>query len=362
MILLKIRTEKIMSTESKIKVAVSLGDFNGIGPEVVIKTFADNRMMQECIPIVYGSQKVTSYHRKVLGITDFSFTQIKDADQINLKTPSIINVWEEDTIIELGKSTETSGKYAFKSLQAAVDGLKKEKTDVLVTAPINKHNIQSEGFRFPGHTEYLAQQFDAKDVLMLMVNNDLRIGVATGHISIDKITSLLSSELILRKLKIMNRSLIEDFAIRKPRIAILGLNPHAGDNGLIGNEEEKIIIPAIRKAKENNLLVFGPYGADGFFGSGNYKNFDGILAMYHDQGLIPFKTLSFGEGVNFTAGLPIVRTSPDHGTGYDIAGKGIASENSFRQAVYVACDIFKNRKEYKEITANPLKITHLRRE
>lgn len=346
----------------KIRAGITIGDINGIGLEVIIKTLMDNRILQLCTPIVYGSSKVASFHRKALGVSDFSFFPIREADQANPKNANLVNCWEEEVAIELGKPSSIAGKYALKSLEAAINDIKRNKTDVLVTAPIDKQTIQSDKFNFPGHTEYLAEQFQVKENLMLLVSDSLRVGVVTGHVPVNKISSLLSTELIIKKIRILNKSLIEDFGIRKPKIAVLGLNPHAGDKGLIGDEEAKIIIPAINKAKEDNLLVFGPYPADGFFGSGNFKNFDGVLGMYHDQGLVPFKALSFGSGVNFTAGLPIVRTSPDHGTGYDIAGKNIASEDSFRQALYLACDIFKNRMEYKELTSNPLKISILKRE
>jgi 4-hydroxythreonine-4-phosphate dehydrogenase len=350
-------------SEKNIKIGITSGDPNGIGYEVIMKTFQDQRMLQVCDPVVYGSIKTITAYKKQLNLNEFNFSQIKDAEQEGGgKNTLIINCTNDEHLLDTGKATQAGGKAALESLEAAVGDMKKGKFQALITAPIDKNTIQSENFKFPGHTEYLAQQFDAKDYLMLLVSENLRIGVVTGHVSIAKVPSLLGSELILRKLKIMSKSLIEDFGIRKPRIAVLGLNPHAGDNGLIGNEEEKIIIPAIRKAKEANIMAFGPYAADGFFGSGNYHNFDGILAMYHDQGLVPFKALSFGSGVNFTAGLPIVRTSPDHGTGYDIAGKGIASESSFREAVYLACDILKNREQHRELTSNPLKFTHLKKE
>lgn len=349
-------------SDNRIKAAITTGDINGIGIEVIMKTFSDQRMLQVCTPIIYGSAKTIAAHKKLLGLGEFNYSQIKDASQASGKQVHIINCWDEENASEIGKPSAVGGKYALQSLQAAMEDIKAKKVDVLITAPIDKNTIQSDEFRFSGHTEYLAQQFEVKDNLMLMASENMKIGVATGHIPLIKVPSLLSSELILKKLKLLSRSLIEDFGIRKPRIAVLGLNPHAGDNGLIGNEEERIIIPALRKAKENNILAIGPYAADGFFGSGNYKNFDGILAMYHDQGLIPFKTLSFGTGVNFTAGLPIIRTSPDHGTGFDIAGKNLASESSFRHAVYMACDIFNKHNENKEITSNPLKITSLKKE
>ncbi len=348
--------------DDKIKVGISIGDPNGIGYEVIIKTFEDNRMTQVCTPVIYGSTKSASFHRKTLEHLEFNFFTVKDISQAISKHVNLLSCWEEDFNIEFGKPTQIAGKYALKSLTCAIEDLQKNKIDVLVTAPIDKQTIQSDSFSFPGHTEFLASKFDAKEVLMLLINENLRVGVATGHIPVNKISTMLTADLIVDKLRIFNKSLLQDFGIRKPKIAVLGLNPHAGDQGLIGNEEKDIIIPAIEKAKGENIFAFGPYAADGFFGSGNFKNFDGVLAMYHDQGLAPFKALSFGGGVNYTAGLPIVRTSPDHGTGYDIAGKNIANEDSFRQAVYLACDIFEKRKEYKAITANPLKFATLKRE
>jgi 4-hydroxythreonine-4-phosphate dehydrogenase len=349
-------------SDTRIKAAITTGDINGIGIEVIIKAFADLRMLQVCTPIIYGSNRTIAAHKKMLEIQEFNYSHIKDATQATGKQVHIINCWEEENASEIGKASPNGGKHALLSLQAALEDLKAGKVDVLITGPIDKKTIQSEEFKFPGHTEYLAQQFEVKDNLMLMVSENMKIGVVTGHIPLSKVSSLLSSELILKKLKLLSRSLIEDFGIRKPKIAVLGLNPHAGDNGLIGNEEERIIIPALKKAKENNILAIGPFPADGFFGSGNFKKFDGILAMYHDQGLIPFKALSFGTGVNFTAGLPVIRTSPDHGTGFDIAGKNLASEDSLRHAVYLACDIFEKRKEHKEISSNPLKFSNLKKE
>ena len=337
----------------KIKLGISVGDINGIGMEVIIKTFQDSRMLDICIPIVYGSSKVSSFHRKVLQINDFSFNIIKSAKEANLKKPNIIDCWNEDVEITLGQSNEVGGKYALASLEAATEGLKNGDIDALVTAPINKENIQSETFKFPGHTEYLTDKFEGNS-LMLMVNDNLKIGVSTNHIPLSKVANILTADAIFGKLKILNKALIQDFCITSPRIAVLGLNPHAGDNGLIGEEEEDIIIPAIDNAKSIGINTFGPYPADGFFGSGNYQKFDAILAMYHDQGLIPFKALSFGEGTNFTAGLNIIRTSPDHGVAYEIAGQNKAEESSFRQAVYAACDIYKNRAFAAEINENPL--------
>lgn len=337
----------------KIKLGISVGDINGIGLEVIIKTFHDNRMMELCTPIVYGSSKASTFHRKALGINDFSFNYIKSLSEINHKKPNLLECWKDDVEIKLGESNEDGGKYAFLSLEAATKDLTEGKIDALITAPINKDNIQSEEFNFPGHTEYLSEKFDGES-LMLMVNDNIKIGVATNHIPVSAIANTLTSDTIFSKLKILNKSLVQDFSLNGPKIAVLGLNPHAGDNGLIGKEENEIIIPAINNAKSIGINAFGPYPADGFFGSGNYKKFDAILAMYHDQGLIPFKSLSFGEGVNFTAGLSIIRTSPDHGVAYEIAGQNKAEENSFRKAVYMACDIFKSRALAAEINEKPL--------
>jgi 4-hydroxythreonine-4-phosphate dehydrogenase len=349
-------------TDEKIIVGISQGDINGIGLEVIIKTFLDPQMFELCTPVVFGSNKTASFHRKALNIEDFSFNQVRDLSELNHKRANIINVYEEDALVELGKQTDIGGKYALKSLEAAAYALAQKKVDVLVTAPINKENIQSPDFKFPGHTEYLTEKFGNNNSLMFLVSDNLRVAVVTGHIPVTKVAQELTAEKISEKIRILNKSLISDFAIRKPRIAVLGLNPHAGDNGVIGDEEQRIIIPAIKKATEEDMLVYGPYPADGFFGNGTYKQFDAVLAMYHDQGLIPFKTISFNSGVNFTAGLPIVRTSPDHGTAYDIAGKNVASEESFRKAIYSAIDIYKTRNQYEELTSNPLMISPKKRD
>jgi 4-hydroxythreonine-4-phosphate dehydrogenase len=348
--------------EEKIIVGISQGDINGIGLEVIIKTFLEPQMLEICTPVVFGSNKTASYHRKALNIEDFSFNQIHDISEVNHKRANIINVYDEEVNIELGKQTADGGKYALKSLQAAVSALEQGKIQVLVTAPINKENIQSPDFNFPGHTEYLDEKFGDGNSLMFLISDTLRVAVVTGHIPVKNIVQELTTEKILKKIQTLHKSLTQDFSIRTPKIAVLGLNPHAGDNGVIGDEEQTIIIPAINKAKEEGLLVYGPYPADGFFGNGTYKNFDGVLAMYHDQGLIPFKTISFGAGVNFTAGLSVVRTSPDHGTAYDIAGKNIASEESFRKAIYSAIDIYHTRMQNIELGANPLKINFIKRE
>ena len=338
----------------KLRVGISIGDINGIGMEVIIKTFLDNRMMEICTPIVYGSSKIASFHRKALDIQDFSFNIINKAEDFNPKRANLINLWDEEIKIELGESTSTGGEYAFKSLKTAVEDLAGGKTDVLITAPINKKNIQSADFNFAGHTEFLADYANEENPLMILCDEGLRVGLVTGHLPLKDVSGALSKELILAKLEVFNKTLKQDFGIEKPKIAVLGLNPHSGDGGLLGTEEQEIISPAIRQAFDAGILAMGPYPADGLFGSSTYQKFDGILAMYHDQGLAPFKAMAFHNGVNFTAGLPIVRTSPDHGVGYDIAGKNLASEQSFRQAVYLACDIYKTRRRNKQLTANSL--------
>ncbi|MCE3280760.1 MAG: 4-hydroxythreonine-4-phosphate dehydrogenase [Bacteroidetes bacterium] len=349
-------------SDEKIIVGISQGDINGIGLEVIIKTFLDPQIFDICTPVLFGSPKTASFHRKALNIEDFSFNQIKDVSEINHKRANIITVYEDEPLVELGKQTPAGGAYAFKSLEAAAYALAQKKIHVLVTAPINKENIQSPDFNFPGHTEYLDDKFGDGNSLMFLVSDTLKVAVATGHIPVTQVAQALSTEKILKKIQVLHKSLIQDFQVRKPKIAVLGLNPHAGDNGVIGNEEQNIIIPAINAAKDEGMLVYGPYPADGFFGNGTYKQFDAVLAMYHDQGLIPFKTIAFNDGVNFTAGLPVVRTSPDHGTAYDIAGKNLASEESFRKALYMAIDIYKTRSMHNELTANPLKISLQKRE
>jgi 4-hydroxythreonine-4-phosphate dehydrogenase len=353
-----------MSKADIIKAGITQGDINGIGYEVIIKTLMEPRTLEFCIPVVYGASKIASYHRKMLDAGDFNFNLVKGAEFSIPKRANIVNVYDKDVKIDIGQSTEIAGQLSLISLESAVNDLQTNKISVLITAPINKDNIQAENFKFPGHSEYLAQKFNvnANDFLMLLVSGTIRVGVATGHIPLRKVSETLNAEIIHKKLLLMNESLKVDFAITRPKIAVLGLNPHAGDNGILGTEESEIISPAINRAKESNILAFGPYPADGFFGSGNFAKFDGILAMYHDQGLTPFKAITFDSGVNFTAGLPIVRTSPAHGCAYDIAGQNLASPESFRAALYMACDIFRNRKMYKEINANPLKTTILEKE
>ena len=326
-------------------IGITLGDFNGIGPEVIIKTFANLSMLKICTPVIYGSGKLFQKYKKIIGIEDIHFQYTKGADVIHHKKINLVNCWEEDHNLELGKVTEIAGTCARLALQKAAEDLKNGLIEAVVTAPINKKNIQSEDFKFPGHTEFFTNYFDAKESLMLLTSSDLRVAVVTGHIPVSQVATKVTSELILQKAKILLGSLKKDFGIQKPKIAILGLNPHAGDEGLIGDEESKVINPAIEQLKNAGNLVFGPYSADGFFGMQQYKKFDAVLAMYHDQGLIPFKTIAFETGVNFTAGLSAVRTSPDHGTAYDIAGKGKADETSFREAVYQAVAILKSRKQ-----------------
>ncbi|MFM2190201.1 MAG: hypothetical protein RL491_587 [Bacteroidota bacterium] len=345
--------------EERIKVGITLGDINGIGPELIVRIFSDPRMSQVCTPVIYGSSKVLSFYKKTLNNTEFNFTTIKTESEIIEKRTNLINCWDEEVKIEPGKPSADGGKYAFVALQSACKHLSDGLIDVLVTGPIDKKTMQQDGFRFPGHTEFLAQQFPSPEHLMVLIGENLRVATVTGHIPVKDVSAALTAEKILSKIKALQKTLSRDFGIVKPRIAVLGLNPHSGDSGLIGNEEQTIIMPAIKNAFEQGLMAYGPYGADGFFGSGAFKSFDGILAMYHDQGLVPFKTLAFDSGVNFTAGLPIIRTSPDHGTAYDIVGKGIASEDSMRSAIYLACDIARRRATYDEASANPLKFSKL---
>lgn len=335
--------------EHKPVIGITIGDFNGIGPEVILKAFSDHAMLKFCTPIIYGSNKILQKYKKSSGVDEnpnLQFFIIKSADQHNIKKVNLINCWEDDFNIEPGKSTETAGKCSLLALQHATEDLKKGWIDAVVTCPINKANIQSEDFKFPGHTEYFAHHFSqGKDNLMLMINEDLRVAVVTGHIPVNKISQTLTKELITSKLTIFLNSLKKDFAKNKPKVALLGLNPHAGENGLLGTEENDVIIPVIEEFKKKGEYVFGPYPADAFFGNKLEQKFDGVLAMYHDQGLIPFKSFAFESGVNYSAGMPIVRTSPDHGTAYDIAGKGIANENSLRQAVFLINDILNNRRK-----------------
>lgn len=333
-----------VASEDKPVIGITVGDINGIGPEVIIKTFADSRMLRICTPVIYGSTKVLAYYKKALQIEEFNYSQAKAPDQFHSKRINVVNCWGDMVEINTGTVTSEAGSSAFAALEKACQDLKSGHLDGIVTAPINKHNIQNDNFRFAGHTEYLTQYFESKESLMFLVSEGLRVGVVTGHIPLQDVSKTITTDLIISKIKLMHASLKNDFGLQKPKIAVLGLNPHAGEEGLLGQEESTIIKPAIEACKNKGMLVFGPYPADGFFGTSQYKKADGVLAMYHDQGLIPFKTLAFDSGINFTAGLSVVRTSPDHGTAYDIAGKNIASENSMREAVYLACDVLKNRK------------------
>jgi 4-hydroxythreonine-4-phosphate dehydrogenase len=338
----------------RIILGITQGDINGISYEVIMKSLADNRIFDLCTPVVYGSPKVAAYHRKALDLENFSFNTIRTADEALARRANIINCIDDSVRVELGKSTPYAGESSLQALESAVKDLSEGKIDVIVTGPINKANTKSEKFNFNGHTEFFETRFKSDGVLMLMVNELLRVGVVTSHIPLSKVNEYIMRDTILNKLKILNKSLLTDFGIRKPRIAVLGLNPHAGDNGLIGDEEIKEIIPAIKIAQEDGIMAFGPFPADGFFGAGSFAQYDAVLAMYHDQGMVPFKALSNEGGVNFTAGLPIVRTSPAHGTAYEITGKNEASPDSFRKAIYLACDIFHSRLQYKEMSSNPL--------
>jgi 4-phospho-D-threonate 3-dehydrogenase / 4-phospho-D-erythronate 3-dehydrogenase len=335
-------------------VGISIGDLNGIGSEVILKTFEDSRMLELCTPVIFANVKLLSFVKKIFDSTCV-FHGIDRLDQIVLGKLNVLNVWQENVEINFGVDDEKTGKYAIKSFVAATKALKEGLIDVLVTAPINKYNIQAEDFKFPGHTDYLNQELEG-DALMLMVQDNLKVGLITDHIAINEVAKHLTEELIVKKIETIKQSLIKDFSINKPKIAVLGLNPHCGDGGVIGKEEDEILKPTLKKIFEKGTLVFGPFAADGFFGSNQYEQYDAIIATYHDQGLIPFKTLSFGNGVNYTAGLNKIRTSPDHGTAYDIAGKGIAEFNSFKEAVYLAIDIFNSRIQYAEISQKPLKI------
>jgi 4-hydroxythreonine-4-phosphate dehydrogenase len=340
--------------DRKIRIGISQGDINGISYEVIIKTLMDNRMLEICTPIIFGSSKVTAYHRKALNIEDFTPTGINAPEEAKGNKVYIINCIDDNIRVELGKSTESAGMASFSALKEATDALEAGKIDALVTGPVNKHNIQRAQFNYSGHTEYLQDRFGAREVMMLMVSDLLKVGLVAGHVPLVKLGEFITQDLIVEKLKILSHSLLMDFGIRHPRIAVLGLNPHAGDDGLLGQEEQQVIIPAIERARKSNISAFGPFPADGFFGAGRFSKFDAVLAMYHDQGLAPFKALSMDDGVNFTAGLPVIRTSPAHGTAFELAGKNLASETSFRNAIYLAIDVARNRELYKEFSNNPL--------
>lgn len=342
-----------MRKREKVVVGISIGDLNGIGSEIVIKTFEDSRILELCTPVIFASLKTMSFFKKHYK-SAIQFHAINDAKQAQQNKVNIVNVWKENVTINFGTEDVKVGEYAIKSLRAATASLKKEDIDILVTAPINKHNIQSENFTFPGHTDFLAQELEGQS-LMFMITEFLKVGLLTDHVPVKEVSNHITKELIESKIETIYNTLKTDFGIRKPKIAVLGINPHTGDNGVIGNEDDTIMRPTLKEIRESGKLVYGPYAADSFFGSNTYKNFDAIVASYHDQGLIPFKTLSFGQGVNFTAGLNRVRTSPDHGTAFEIAGKGEADEGSFKEAVFAGIQIFNNRIQNQKLQENPLK-------
>ena len=349
-----------MKKAENILVGISIGDLNGIGSEVVLRTFEDTRMLELCTPVIFANVKLLSFIKKTIE-TEAMFHGIDTLDQVVVGKINVLNVWRESVDLTFGEATELGGSFGIKSFVAATKALKEGKIDVLVTAPINKFNAQSEEFKFPGHTDYLAQELDG-NALMLMVQDRLRVGLLTDHVPVNEVAQHLTAKLLAEKIETIRKTLVQDFSLVKPKIAVLGLNPHSGDNGVIGKEEEKIIKPTIKKIAEKGTLVYGPFPADGFFGSNQYEKYDAVLAMYHDQGLVPFKTLSFGRGVNFTAGPSKIRTSPDHGTAFDIAGKGVADFNSFKEAVYLAIDVFHSRNQHLEISANPMKIREIKEE
>ncbi len=334
-------------------VGISIGDLNGIGSEVILKTFEDTRMLDFCTPVIFGNIRVMSFIKKNLN-SALPLHGIDNLNQLVKGKINVLNVWSESVVINFGQEEETAGLYAIKSFKAATKALKDNEIDVLVTAPISKSNIQSDGFQFPGHTDYLNQELEG-NALMFMVQDNLRVGLFTDHIPINKVSESLTESLIIQKIATIKKSLTQDFSINSPKIAVLGLNPHCGDGGVIGKEDDVLLRPTLQKLFSEGTLVFGPFPADGFFGSGHYEKFDAVIATYHDQGLVPFKTLSFGKGVNYTAGLNKIRTSPDHGTAFDIAGKGLACYNSFKEAVYLALDIYQARNQHTEISENPLK-------
>jgi len=342
-----------MKKTQKVRIGISIGDLNGIGSEIILKTFQDARMLDFCTPIVFANTKLMSYYKKHYKL-NVNFQGIDNVSKAIEGKFNVVNVWKENTKINFGKEDKFLGKFTVRSLEAATDALMENSIDTLVTAPINKNVIQSEEFNFPGHTDYLAQKMKG-DSLMLMLCEDLRIGLLTDHLAVKDVAGAITPELIQKKVSTIFDTLKKDFRIQKPKIAILGINPHSGDNGVIGKEDEEVLKPTILKINEKGTLVYGPYSADSFFGTKNYKNFDAIIAAYHDQGLVPFKTLSFGRGVNFTAGLSGIRTSPDHGTAYEIAGKGEADFTSFKEAVFASIEIYNCRDEYRKLTKNPLK-------
>ncbi len=344
-----------MGKNEKIIVGISIGDYNGIGSEVILKTFQDTRMLEFCTPVIFASVKLMSFFKKEYDM-DINFHGIDKIDDVIHKKINVLNVWKEPIEVNFGKEEAKAGEFAITSLKASVEALKNDKIDLLVTAPINKSNVQSKTFSFPGHTDYLAKELEGNS-LMFMISDELKVGLLTDHVAVKDVPGTITRELIEKKINTIHKTLIEDFGIIKPKIAVLGINPHTGDNGVIGDEDDTVLRPTLENIRNNGKIVLGPYAADSFFGSGNYKNFDAVVASYHDQGLIPFKTLAFGQGVNYTAGLSKIRTSPDHGTAYEIAGKNQANESSFKEAVFAAIQILKNRTEYQLYAQNPLKVT-----
>ncbi len=340
-----------------LKIGITIGDMNGVGPEIILKTFADKRMLEFCTPIIYSSTRTLEFVKKHFKY-NIEFNGIKSSAQAEDNRVNVVNCWNEVPQINFGTKDKNIGKHAIISLKAATSDLKQGHVDVIVTAPINKDSIQSDDFNFPGHTDYLDNQIEGS-ALMLMVSGNLRIGLLTDHIPVSKISESITKELVENKINTIHKTLVEDFNISKPKIAILGINPHSGDDGVIGSEEKTVLTPTVERMRENNILAFGPYSADSFFGSGEHEPFDAVIAAYHDQGLIPFKTLSFGQGVNFTAGLEKIRTSPDHGTAYSIAGKGIADETSFKEAVFLAILTYRNRTEHQELIKGAIKEENL---
>lgn len=344
-----------MSAQKRPVVGISVGDLNGIGIELIIKTFSDSRIMDFCTPVVFASTKALNFYRKLSHEININYTSIKEISKAIPKQLNVFTTWEEEVEIKPGEMNDNGGKYGVLSLKAAVSALKDKSIDALVTAPLHKYTMQSNAFSFTGHTPYLKEVFQAEDVLMLMIAENMRVGLLTEHVSIMEVAKNISKEKIVKKINLLKNSLKKDFGIDKPTIAVLGLNPHAGDQGLVGKEEKEIILPAIMETRKSDCIVVGPYSADAFFARGSHEKFDAVLAMYHDQGLIPFKSLALGEGTNFTAGLPVIRTSPDHGTALDIAGKNIADESSFRAAIFAAIEIFDTRMGYAEMRKNPLR-------
>tara|TARA_R100000406_G_scaffold57944_2_gene40009 strand:+ start:540 stop:1604 length:1065 start_codon:yes stop_codon:yes gene_type:complete len=344
-----------MGKNEKIIVGISIGDYNGIGSEVILKTFQDSRMPEFCTPVIFASVKLMSFFKKEYDM-EINFHGIDKIEDVIHKKINVLNVWKEPIEVNFGKEEAKAGEFAITSLKASVEALKNDTIDVLVTAPINKSNVQSKSFNFPGHTDYLAKELKGNS-LMFMISEELKVGLLTDHVAVKDVPGTITRELIEKKINTIHKTLIEDFGIIKPKIAVLGINPHTGDNGVIGDEDDTVLRPTIENIRNNGKIVLGPYAADSFFGSGNYKSFDAVVASYHDQGLIPFKTLAFGQGVNYTAGLSKIRTSPDHGTAYEIAGKNLANESSFKEAVFAAIQIYKNREEYQLYAQNPLKVT-----